>query len=76
MLPHVLLAIFFLQLPQNGTIPQGVGSHTTLNRNVLCNLSFDWLHSGLYNDSKNRLQSEMTIAKRLRLLKTMVQDFF
>ena len=76
MLSHVLLAFLFLQLPQNDTIPQGFGSHTTLNREVHCNLSFYWLHSGFYNHSETRLQSEMTIAEGLGLLKSMVQDFF
>ena len=42
---------------------------------------FDWLHSGFYDDNKDRLQSErelqqMKIARGLRLLKSMVQDFF
>ena len=63
MLAHALLAFSFLQLPQNDTIPQVVGSHTTLNRKVYCNLPFYWLHSGFYNNSKDRLQSEMRIAK-------------
>ena len=66
---------FFLQLPQKDTIPQRVGSHTTLNRKVYCNLSLYWLHSGFYNHSKDRLQSEMTIAKGLKLLKSIFQEF-
>ena len=63
MLAHALLAFSFLQLPQNDTIPQVVGSHTTLNRKVYCNLPFYWLHSGFYDNSKDQLQSEMRIAK-------------
>ena len=38
-----------------------------LNRKVLP-IFFYWHHSGFNNDSKDRLQSEMTIAKGLRLL--------
>ena len=76
MLAHVLLAFLFLKLPQNDTIPQGVGGHTKLNRKVLRNFSFDWHHSSFYNDSKDRLQSEIIIATGLRLLTSMVQDLF
>ena len=75
MLAHALLAFFFLQLPQKDAIPQRVGGHTTLNRKVYCNLSLYWLHSGFYNHSKDRLQSEMTIAKGLKLLKSIFQEF-
>ena len=53
----------------------GVHCHTTLNRKVLRNLSFYWHHLGFYNDSKDRLQSKMTVAKGLRLLKSMFQGF-
>ena len=76
MLAHVLLAFLFPQLPQNDTIPQGVVCHTTINRKVFRNLSFYWHQSGFYNDSKDRLQSEMKIAIGLGLLKSTVQDFF
>ena len=61
MLAHALLAFLFQQLPQNDTIPQGVNCHTTLNHEVFRNFYFDWRHSGFYNDSKDRLQSEMKI---------------
>ena len=75
MLVHALLAFLFLQLPQNDTIPQGVGCHTTRKCQVFCNLSSYWHHSGFCNDSKDRLQSEiMTIAKVLSLLKPTVQE--
>ena len=76
MLAHVLLAFLFLMLPQNDTIPRGEICHTTLNREVLRNLSFDCHHSSFYNDSKDRLQSEIIIATGLRLLTSMVQDLF
>ena len=69
MLAHALLAFLFLQLPQDDTIPQGVGCHTTLNRKVLRNLSFDWHHSGFHNESTDRLRSEMKFAKGLWVLK-------
>ena len=68
MLAHALLAFLFLKLPQNDTIPQGVGCHTALNREVFCNLSSYWHHSSFYNDSKDRLQSETIITTGLRLL--------
>ena len=76
MVARVLLAFLFLQLPQNDTILKGVGCHTTLNMEVLRNLSFYWHHSSFYNDSKDRLQSEIIIATGLRLLTSMVQDLF
>ena len=72
MLAHALLAFLFLKLPQNDTIPQGVGCHTALNRKVLRNLIFYWLHSGFYNDSKDRLQSEIVIYKGLRVLEMTI----
>ena len=76
MLAHALLAFLFLQLTQNDndSIPQGVGCHTTLVQiTVFREFCFDWLHSGFYNDSKDRLRSEMMkIAKGLRLLESMV----
>ena len=75
-LAHVLLAFLFLQLSRNDTIPQGVHCHTTVNREMLREFYFDWLHSGFYDDNKDRLQSEIKIARGLRLLKSMVQDFF
>ena len=75
-LAHVLLAFLFLQLQRNDTIPQGVDRHTTVNREMLREFYFDWLHSGFYDDNKDRLQIEMKIARGLRLLKSMVQDFF
>ena len=56
---RVLLAFLFLQLPQNDTIPQADGRHTSLNHQVLRNLSFSRRHSGFYNDNKDRLQSEI-----------------
>ena len=56
MLAHALLAFLFPQPPQDDTIPQRVGCHTALNRQVLRNLSFYWHHSGFYNDSMDRLQ--------------------
>ena len=65
MLAHALLAFLFLQLPQNDTIPQRVGCHATLNREVLRKLSFYWHHLGFYNESKDRLRSEMKFAKGL-----------
>ena len=68
MLAHALLAFLSLQLPQNDTIPQGMGCHTNLNRQVLRNLSFYWHHSGFYNDSMDRLQIEIIITTGLRLL--------
>ena len=75
MLTHALLAFLFQHLPQNDTIPQGVRRHITLIQIAeLCNLCFDWLHSGLSNDSKDRLRNEMKIAKGLRLLKLMFED--
>ena len=62
MLAHALLAFLFLQLPQNDTSPQGVPCHTKLVQiAVFGEFYFDWLHSGFYNDSKDRLQSEMKI---------------
>ena len=43
-----------------------VGCHATLVQIAMFReFCFDWLHSGFYNDSKDRLQSEKTIAKRL-----------
>ena len=60
MLAQALLAFLFLQLPQNDTIPQGVGCHTNLIQ-MAAEFHFDWPHSGFYNDSKDRLQSEMQI---------------
>ena len=66
MLTHALLAFLFLKLPQNDTIPQGVGCHTALKFQVLCNLSFYWHHSGFHNDNKDRLQSEILITTGLR----------
>ena len=42
---------------------------------VRCYLSFYWHRSSFHNDSKDRLESEMTVSKVLRLLKSMVQDF-
>ena len=42
---------------------------------VRCYLSFFWHRSSFQNDSKDRLESEMTVAKGLWLLKPMVQDF-
>ena len=75
MLPHALLAFLFLQLPQNDTSPQGVPCHTKLVQiAVFGEFYFDWLHSGFYNDSKDRLQSEMKITKGLGLLKSIVQN--
>ena len=74
-LAHVLLAFLFQQLSRNDTIPQGVDRHTTVNRDMLREFYFYWLHSGFYDDNKDRLQSEMKIARGLRLLKSTVQDF-
>ena len=68
MLAHALLAFLFPQPPQDDTIPQRVGCHTALNRQVLRNLSFYWHHSGFYNDSMDRLQIEIIIRTGLRLL--------
>ena len=72
MLAHVLLAFLFLQLPQNDTIPQGVGCHITLHRQLLRDLSFYCHHSGFYNDSKDPLQSEIRITKGHRLLEMTI----
>ena len=66
MLTHALLAFLFLKLPQNDAIPQGVGCHTALKFQVLCNLSFYWHHLGFHNDNKDRLQSEIIITTGLR----------
>ena len=66
MLTHALLAFLFQKLPQNDTIPRGVGCHTALKCRVLCNLSFYWAHSGFHNDNKDRLQSEIIITTGLR----------
>ena len=75
MLAHALLAFLFLQLPQNDTSPQRVPCHTKLVQiAVFGEFYFDWLHSGFYNDSKDRLQSEMKITKGLGLLKSIVQN--
>ena len=75
MLAHALLAFLFLQLPQNDTSPQRVPCHTKLVQiAVFGEFYFDWLHSGFYNDSKDRLQSEMKITKELGLLKSIVQN--
>ena len=75
MLAHALLAFLFLQLPQNDTIPQRVPCHTKLVQiAVFGEFHFDWLHSGFYNDSKDRLQGEMKITKELGLLKSIVQN--
>ena len=68
MLAHALLAFLFPQLPQDDTIPQRVGCHTSLNGQVLRNLSFYWHHSGFYNDSMDRLQIDIIITTGLRLL--------
>ena len=77
MLAHMLLAFLFPQLPQNDTTPQRVGSHRRLVLlKEFCNLCFDWLHSGLSNDSKDRLRNGMKIAKGLRLLKFMLEYLF
>ena len=75
MVAHALLAFLFLQLPKNDTIPQRVHCHTKLVQiAVFGEFYFDWLHSGFYNDSKDRLQSEMKITKELGLLKSIVQN--
>ena len=75
MLAHALLAFLFLQLLQNDTIPQKVPCHKKLVQiAVFGEFYFDWLHSGFYNDSKDRLQSEMKITKGLGLLKSIVQN--
>ena len=75
MLAHALLAFLFLQLPQNDTSPQRVPCHTKLVQiAVFGEFYFDWVHSGFYNDSKDRLQSEMKITKGLGLLKSIVQN--
>ena len=75
MLAHALLAFLFLQLPQNDTIPQRVPCHTKLVQiAVFREFYFDWLHSGFYNESKDRLQSEMKITKELGLLKSIIQN--
>ena len=75
MLAHALLAFLFLQLPQNDTIRQRGTCHTKLVQiAVFGEFYFDRLHSGFYNDSKDRLQSEMKIAKELGLLKSIVQN--
>ena len=77
MLAHALLAFLIQHLPQNDTIPHGGCRHTTLiHRTELCNLCFDWRHSGLSNDSKDRLRNEMKIAKGLRFLKLMFEGLF
>ena len=58
-----------LQLPQNDTIPQGVGCHKTLiHVTVFREFYFDWHHSGFCNDNKDRLHSEMIITKGFKLL--------
>ena len=73
MLAQALLAFLFLQLPQNDTIPQRVGCRTTLVQIAVSReFCFYWLHLGFYNDSKYRRQSEMKIAKGLRLSESMV----
>ena len=72
MLAHALLAFLFLQLPQNDTIPQGVACHITLHRLLFGDLSFYWHHSGLYNESKDPLKSEIIITKGLSLLKMTI----
>ena len=47
-LAHALLAFLFLQCPQNDTIPQGVGCHTTLVQIAVSGeFCFDWLHSSI-----------------------------
>ena len=56
MLAHVLLAFLFLQLPQNDTIPHGVGRHTPLGTGVLSNCSFYWHHSGFDDNNMGRLK--------------------
>ena len=71
--PHLyagtrVVGILFPQLPQDDTIPQRVGCHISLNRQVLRNLSFYWHHSGFYNDSMDRLQIEIIITTGLGLL--------
>ena len=59
MLAQVLLAFLFLHLLQNDTIPQGYFCHKTLfQKSVLCVFCFDWLHSGLRNDGKDRLKED------------------
>ena len=56
MVAHALLAFFFLQLSQNGTIPQGVGGHTPLGTGVLGNCSFYWHYSGFDDNNMCRLK--------------------
>ena len=53
MLAHALLAFLYQQPPQNDSFPEGVGCHTTLNRKLLCNLSFYYHNSGFYNGSSD-----------------------
>ena len=49
---------------------------TTVNREMLREFYFYWFHSGFYDNNKDRLQSEMKIARGMRLLKSTFQDFF
>ena len=64
-----------MQLPPNDTIPQRVPCHTKMVQiAVFGKFYFDWPHSGFYNDSKDRLQSEIKITKGLGLLEPIVQN--
>ena len=68
--PHLnagtrVVSIFVPVVPTKRYHPS-VGCHATLVQIAMFReFCFDWLHSGFYNDSKDRLQSEKTIAKRL-----------
>ena len=70
-----VVGIFVPAAPTKRYHPSGVDRHTTVNRKMLREFYFDWLHSGFCDDNKDRLQSEMKIARGLRLLKSMVKIF-
>ena len=70
-----VVGIFVPAAPTKLYHPSGVDRHTTVNRKMLREFYFDWLHSGFCDDNKDRLQSEMKIARGLRLLKSMVKIF-
>ena len=71
-----VVGIFVPAAPTKRYHPSGVDRHTTVNREMLREFYFDWLHSGFYDENKDQLLSEMKIARGLRLWKSMVQDVF
>ena len=70
-----VVGIFVPAAPTKRYHPLGSWSSHNSEPWDVTRIIFRLAYSGFYDDDKDRLQSEMKIARGLRLLKSMIQDF-